>query len=104
MPDDLAALITRAEKLRAVHSIVPELVAALKAAQADNVPTRRQYVPAYRAGNGNVIGIGEITGWREGAEQDAEQMRSPDDQTEVFVAYRDLPEWRRVDAQQETND
>jgi hypothetical protein len=58
--------------------------------------TRRQYVAAYVAPNGNVIGIGEITGWREGAERDVEAMRSPEDQTEVFVAFRDLPPWQPV--------
>jgi hypothetical protein len=59
--------------------------------------TRRQYVAAYRAPNGNVIGIGEITGWRKGAERDAEAMRSVEDQTEVFVAYRDLPAWQPIE-------
>lgn len=55
---------------------------------------RRQYVPAYRAPNGYIIGIGEITGWREGAEREAERIRSPEDEAEVFVAYRDLPNWQ----------
>ncbi len=55
---------------------------------------RLQYVAAYRAPNGNVIGIGEITGWREGAERDVREMFSPEDTAEVFVAYRYLPPWK----------
>ena len=57
--------------------------------------TRRQYVPAYLAPNGNIVGIGEITGWREGAERDAQHLWAQC--CEVFVAYRDLPEWRRAE-------
>lgn len=63
--------------------------------------TRRQYVPAYRAPNGRVIGIGEITAWREGAERDAKELSSPGDETEVFVAYRDLPAWQQVEKAEE---
>lgn len=59
--------------------------------------TRREYAVAYRADNGNVCLIrtpNTPTALREYAEKDAEAMRSPDDQTEVFVAYRDTPEWQ----------
>ena len=59
--------------------------------------TRRQYVPAYYAPNGTIIGIGGISGWREGAERDAKELRSPGDEVEVFVAYRDLPDWQRAE-------
>ena len=64
-----------------------------------NDETRRQYVPAYRAPNGNVIGIGEVTAWREGAEREVEELRSPEDEAEVFVAWRDLPVWQPVAAE-----
>jgi hypothetical protein len=69
--------------------------------------TRREYVVAYRADNGNVCAIrtpNTPTVLREYAEKDAEAVRSPEDQTEVFVAYRDLPEWRRVDDQLVTDE
>ena len=58
--------------------------------------TRRQYVAAYRSANGNVIPISESTCWLEGAERDADRLRSIEDQAEVFVAYRDLPEWEQI--------
>lgn len=61
--------------------------------------TRREYVVAYRADNGNVCTIrtpNTPTILREYAEKDAEAVRSPEDQAEVFVAYRDLPEWQPV--------
>lgn len=61
-----------------------------------SVRTIRQYSPAYRAENGNVIPIGSSTVVREHAERDAEAMRSPEDTTEVFVAYREVPVWQRA--------
>ena len=60
------------------------------------VRTIRQYVPAYRADNGNVIPIGSTTVSAHFAEIEAESLRSPEDETEVFVAYRDLPVWQPV--------
>ena len=62
------------------------------------VRTIRQYVPAYRADNGNVIPIGSTTVSAHFAEIEAESLRSPEDETEVFVAYRDLPVWQPLDA------
>jgi hypothetical protein len=62
--------------------------------------TRREYVVAWRADNGNVCAIrtpNTPTLLREYAEQDAEAMRSPEDETEVFVAYRDTPEWQPLE-------
>lgn len=58
------------------------------------VKTTRQYTPAYRAENGNVIPIGSSTVSAHFAEIEAESYRSPEDETEVFVAYRDLPQWQ----------
>jgi hypothetical protein len=55
--------------------------------------TRRMYVAAYRAENGNVIAMTPPNCVRRFAEADAESMRSPEDQTEVFVAYQDVPDW-----------
>lgn len=61
--------------------------------------SRREYVVAYEADNGNVCLIrtpNTPTVLREYAEVDAQEVRSPEDQTEVFVAYRDTPAWRRA--------
>ena len=60
---------------------------------------RREYVVAYQADNGNVCLIrtpNTPTVLREHAEKDADSMRSPEDQAEVFVAYRDTPAWQRA--------
>ena len=67
------------------------------------VRTIRQYVPAYRADNGNVIPIGSTTVSAHFAEIEAESLRSPEDETEVFVAYRDLPVWQPVELTEGTN-
>jgi hypothetical protein len=56
----------------------------------------REYVPAYRADNGNVIAIGRLTRDSRVAEQEAESLRRPEDTNPIFVAYRDLPEWQPV--------
>lgn len=61
--------------------------------------TCRWYVAAYRAENGAVMPISTPNVIQECAERDAEAMRSADDQTEVFVAYRDEPKWRRLEVQ-----
>lgn len=58
---------------------------------------RRMYAAAYRAQNGNVIPIAPPNFVRKYAEEDAEKMRSPEDETEVFVAYRDEPDWQPCD-------
>lgn len=80
--------------IAAEHGAV--VVAALGLTE-ERPKTRRQYVPAYRAGNGNVLPIGATTVSAHFAEQEAETLRSAEDETEVFVAYRDLPEWVAVD-------
>ena len=67
------------------------------------VRTIRQYVPAYRADNGNVIPIGSTTVSAHFAEIEAESLRSPEDETEVFVAYRDQPVWQPVELTEGTN-
>ncbi len=59
--------------------------------------TIRQYVPAYRADNGNIIAIGSTTVSAHFAEHEAEELRSLEDRTQVFVAYRDLPMWLPVE-------
>jgi hypothetical protein len=80
---------------RAAPEVIGGLVAEVE--RLSGIRTTRQYVAAYRADNGNVCAIGKPpTVIREDAEQDAEAMRSPEDQTEVFVAYRDLPEWKEL--------
>lgn len=56
--------------------------------------TRRMYVAAYRAENGNVIPMSKPNFQRGYAEEDAEKMRSPEDETDVFVAFRDEPDWQ----------
>lgn len=64
---------------------------------ADDLKTRREYAVAWRADNGNVCTIrtpNTPTVLREYAEKDAEAMRSPEDETEIFVAYRDMPDWQ----------
>lgn len=57
---------------------------------------RRRFVAAYQSANGNIIPITTSTVSAEFAEQDAEKMRSPEDETEVFVAFRDEPDWQRL--------
>jgi len=60
--------------------------------------TRREYVVAYIAPSGAICPIitkNTPTVLREYAFKDAEAVRSDDDLTEVFVAYRDIPQWQR---------
>ncbi|ATN88691.1 hypothetical protein SEA_DEMSCULPINBOYZ_96 [Mycobacterium phage Demsculpinboyz] len=90
-----------AEFIAQARSLVPELIAEverLTAALAELHPegSYREYVPAYRAENGNVIPIGSTTVLAEFAEKDCAQLRSPEDRTEIFVAYRDTPRWSPV--------
>jgi len=59
--------------------------------------TTREYIVAFRADNGNICPIRTPftpTVVRDYAERDAENMRSPEDEAEVFVAYRDTPKWQ----------
>lgn len=59
--------------------------------------TTREYIVAFRADNGNICPISTPftpTVVRDYAERDAENMRSPEDEAEVFVAYRDTPKWQ----------
>lgn len=62
--------------------------------------TRRQYVPAYRADNGNVIPCGTETVIEEHARTDTRSLNEIWQDTvgspQVFLAYRDLPEWLPV--------
>lgn len=58
--------------------------------------SRRWYVPAYQASNGNIIPCGQRTVSQEYAEKEADEIRSPEDEAEVFVAFRDEPDWMRV--------
>ena len=59
--------------------------------------TTRWYAAAYEADNGNIIPIAPPNVVAEYAEQDADRMRSPEDTTEIFVAYRDMPGWKRLE-------
>lgn len=55
-----------------------------------------RHVPAFRADNGNVCAIGTITSLLKYAQEEADSKRSPEDRMPIFVAYRDLPDWRPV--------
>lgn len=58
--------------------------------------TRRWYIPAYQADNGNVIPFGSPNAVREYAEVEAEALREPGG-VEIFVACRDVPDWKRAE-------
>ncbi len=58
---------------------------------------RTWFSPAYVAPTGVIQILGSTTVLLAGAQREAASYRSGDDQTEIFVAYRYEPRWRRWD-------
>jgi hypothetical protein len=55
------------------------------------------YSAAYETPEGRICALGQENVIREYAEAEAARYRSPEDTTEIFVAYRDIPDWRRAE-------
>ena len=59
--------------------------------------TTRQYSAAYRDTFGKVVPVGVDYRKRAWAEQVRDEWKRDDPTVDVFIAYRDVPEWQEAD-------